>query len=278
MRKIEMWYAACDYIRMTWRAGSLDDEQFSMLWLKCAAAVRATTDSVMQSEMVRMIGYTGWKLGQLFVGRNEQGAMIQASGSLAQAICELALCPDNVSRMDIQATVWLDAYDSQVARSAAKEAQGSFIGRRGRTPRIRHIDGYGGGDTAYIGTRGKNAVVIRIYDKEKESGCEEFASAWRYEAELTDGYARDCYYECIGAGFGEPMIARLLTGYCLMRGVTLALPGESKPFDRRSIPKVATTNERRLAWLRAQVAPSVQRLMLDGVDPSEVMKALGLGV
>jgi hypothetical protein len=149
--------------------------------------------------------------------------------------------------------------------------------RKGKRPAIRHIDGFGEGDTTYIGTRGKKAVVLRIYDKGKESGQPEYQNAWRYEAELTDQYATMCYYECLDTSWGEDMLARLLVGYCRMRGVALELPSGLQPFDRASLPRPATGTERRLAWLRTQVAPSLQRLMLDGVDPSEIMIALGLG-
>jgi hypothetical protein len=255
----------------------MDDEQFSLVWPRVRKCAADTIEGSAQTEIIRMMGYTGWKCGSVFLGRSDQGAMLQASGISAQAVCELGLWPDNVSRIDLQATVWLDVYSPDVAREVAEGALRAFSGRRGRKPAIRHINGYGRGDTAYIGTRGKKAVMIRVYDKQKESGNSAYDKAWRYEAELTDQYAMDCYATCIEAGFGEQMIAKMLMGYLKLRGVEIELGDVGRGFDLKSLPKQESTNERRIKWLAEQVAPTVERLQLDGVDLSVILDALRIG-
>jgi len=115
-----------------------------------------------------------------------------------------------------------------------------------------------------------------VYDKEKESGDEVYESAWRYEAELTDQYAVDAYWNLMEAKFGEPMTARLVLGYLKMRGLELKVPDQAKAFDIARLPKEESSVERRLRWLETQVEPAIQRLLLAGVDPSDIRSRLGL--
>jgi hypothetical protein len=276
MSEVTHWLAAVDYVRMSWRAGSMDEEGYSLLWPKLRGCAQEAAGAGIEVETVKMLGYIGLKAGPLFLGLSYQGAMLQASGLTAQLVCELGLVPDNVSRMDLQATVWLREDDEGLARRVADDVEEAYKGRRGRRPAVRYIDGYGRGNTAYVGSRGKRAVFIRVYDKARESGESVYSGAWRYEAELTDDYARDAYYTAMESRFGEPMIARLLIGYLDLRGVSLSLPNESRGFDRASLPRGATTRERRLAWLQKQVRPTVERLMLDGVSREELVSLLGL--
>lgn len=274
--QIEQWYAAIDYIRMTWKVSSMNDERFGLVWPKVRGIASQVENGVGQGEFTRMLGYTGMRAGKVFLGSSDQGAMLQASGIAAQMVCELGLHPDNVSRMDLQSTVWFNVYYPGLAKEAADEVVNAYRFRRGRKPAIRHIVGFGGGDTLYIGTRGKRGVMIRVYDKEKESKEAVFDNSWRYEAELTDVYATEAYWACADGKWGEPVIARLLMGYLKMRGLELSLKGEAAGFDLKSIPKDKSSTERRLAWLASQVRPAIQRLELDGVDLGEILSALGI--
>lgn len=276
MLGIVQWYASVDYVRMTWRPGSMSDESFSLIWPKLLGVAQEAQGAGTTSETVKMLGYIGVKAGSVFLGRSPQGAMLQASGLSAQLVCEMGLCPDNVSRMDLQATVWQVEHSEGIARQVADNVAEEYKGRRGRRPHIRHIDGYGRGDTVYVGSRGKRAVFIRVYDKWRESNEDVYKGAWRYEAELTDEYAVTCYYEALEAGFGEPMIARLLMGYLAMRGVVLSLPNEGLRFPRASIPRSLSSLERRLRWLATQVAPALQKMLLDGVTREDLLSVLGI--
>lgn len=271
-----MHYAAVDYVRLTWRRASLKEDRFTNLWPRLHAVAQTVSDGELVTEPARVLGYFGNRAGPVFLGRSDQGGLLQASGFSAQLVCELGLCPDGVPRLDAQVTIWYDQYDSDVARRAAQEAGEAAAGRRGRKPARRLVTGYGAGDTCYLGTRGKKSVFIRVYDKQKESGDAVWTNAWRYEAELSDDYAVRAYWEMMEARFGETMVRRMVIGYLRMRGLELSVEDGECGFDAASIPKEESSTSRRLRWLGDQVAPAIARLIADGVPLAEILSAIGM--
>jgi len=271
-----MQHSAVDYVRMTWKQSGMRSDQFSNIWPKLHQVAQQAGNGKLETEDCKILGYIGNRCGPVFIGRGPEGGIIQASGHCAQLVCELGLQPDNVPRLDLQITQWYSSYDAAVALRGRDEAGVAHASRRGRKPARRYIDGCGDGDTLYLGSRGKKSVFIRVYDKEKESGDEVYESAWRYEAELTDQYAVDAYWNLMEAKFGEPMTARLVLGYLKMRGLELKVPDQAKAFDIARLPKEESSVERRLRWLETQVEPAIQRLLLAGVDPSDIRSRLGL--
>lgn len=270
------WYAAVDYVRMTWRPGAdrqhLRDDLGRM-------ALEIGVERGWRGEVVRsqkILGYEGVQAGSCFVGEGYQGLMLQASGIAAHSVIERDLQPENVSRLDLQCTVSFETYHPHIATKAQADTLIWRDMHKGRRYKVRHIDGSGDGDTLYIGARGKRGVMIRIYDKYKESKSEEYTNAWRWEAELTDDYALSCYRHIRHEGSTEQVILMLLRGYLRSRGVDTPTIVGASLVERESIPVPASTNERRLAWLRAQVRPAIDKLVAAGVDSRDIAAILGL--
>lgn len=274
--KVGAWYAAVDYVRMTWRPqwdyGSLVHDLSKL----CLVAGKGSSSEVVRAEPAAILQYHGWRWGKCFLGEAEQGLMLQASGLSAQYIIEARLTPDNISRLDLQVTVWMTEDTPNVAVDVARDAVEARERARGRRVAVRLIEGFGAGDTAYIGTRGKKAKFLRVYDKWRESGDSEYMNAWRWECELTDVHAVMAYWNIADTGNGPELIRRLVAGYFAERG--LWVPGEDAgpALEPWRLPKDIGSDERRLRWLAAQVAPAIEKMLARGVDMADIKRALGL--
>lgn len=182
----------------------------------------------------------------------------------------------NVSRLDIAITVWgCDDIDGTIARHN-QEAVAYRSTLHSRPFVVSHINGNGGGDTLYIGSR-TSARYVRIYNKWKESGeDEQFREAIRYEVEYKDEAARAAL-DAIGAGRYRTMAPiQYALGFLEGRGIR---PYGCDSLERASVgpvSRVTSDTEKRLAWLRSQVAPTVRELLRLGLY-DDTLDALGIG-
>jgi hypothetical protein len=227
----------------------------------------------------RFMQYTGYRRGRAAFGRSgAQGDIFQASGVAADIARELSPPHLNVSRCDIQITMWYDADNPDVAQRLAPVAL-DYADKRGRAgARPRLISGYGTGDTLYVGSRSSD-VFIRIYDKWRESKLNaEFQYAWRFEVELGGDAAKRAWRGDITDGEYPGMldVASIVSAYMRRRGIELP---ELSGVYAREIPKPDKDTDaqtRSLQWLRNQVSPTIGRLLTDGIELDQVLDALGL--
>lgn len=183
----------------------------------------------------------------------------------------------NVPRIDLQATLWYQTDTEGTARDVAIVADTFRRGKRGRPVSIRHIEGYGDGDTCYIGTRGKKSRYLRVYDKWRESKREEaYRYSWRFEAELTDEFARDAFGTYQDAGRSVHAVYGQVLGYFGQRGIALPELDGVRPIEPSALPKDENSTERFLRWLEAQVRPALEKGIARGADVDAVVQALGL--
>lgn len=147
----------------------------------------------------------------------------------------------------------------------------------GRPYKVRLIDGFGDGDTVYIGARGKKSKFLRLYDKYLESNKDEmWKNAWRYEAELTDVHAVEAYNTIQDLEQSEHSIAFVLAGYYKERGIDLPVRPEAGLWPASKFQKRETDDERRLKWLKEQVGPVIDKMLMRGVSYDDIRQALGL--
>jgi len=271
------WSAYVDYLRLTHDNQDNDvdlEMKYHMAMLRCA---RRAGEEDMAPERWRMLGYYGWKCGKAFWGASAQGYMIQCAGVGAAELFDMDLPYTNVPRIDVQATYWYATYFSGVAATVAELSNASRSKTRGRRWKIRHINGMGNGDTCYIGSRGKKSKFLRCYDKWRETDeDEQYAYAWRYEAELSDGHARYAYNTIKSLGQSDLSCLMLLSGYWQERGISLPYDGKLDAIPAHRLPTDVTSKERWLAWLENGVGTSIAKWLARGASREEVMKALGL--
>ena len=195
-----------------------------------------------------MSGYKGAKCGQFFYGERDDGLFIQATGSLAQLSWpRLSLLPGLASRIDLRADVVTGAYESEIAAEAATLSERA----RQSTPhpwKIRYINGYGAGDTTYLGSF-SSLSFARVYDKAKESGEDRYRNTWRYEVVYRKESARRVYDTLRQTSTPGAIISSTIHDYFTKRGVRpYYTPSGADPVEMPQ--REETPHERKLAYLR----------------------------
>jgi len=276
--QIGAWYADVDYLRLTSKPGVQGEDILRIYGSTGRAVVGALGGGEVEVEEWGWLGYRGQRGRGVSWGASSQGQIIQASGRAAPLLASYALPWDNCSRIDVQVTVFLREYDARVAKRAADEVWNDGRAKRGRKVAPRYIDGYGKGDTAYIGAR-SSAQFTRIYDKQLESGnAEEWPAAWRFEVEFKDDMAPTVWEATPRGGDRSAWAAGVVLATLEGQGVQLpALAPHMRrmpagPGDEDS------ASERRLKWIATQVRPSIDKLLASGVRPEYLRELLGLSV
>jgi DNA relaxase NicK len=122
-----------------------------------------------------------------------------------------------------------------------------------------------------IGSR-QSELYGRIYDKEQESGAEEYAGCVRYEVEVKGDQAHK-----LGEYLGQCDFPRIeafknVVGFFEARG---AIINCDAPWEGMAMPKVVLrrTNEQAVKWIETQVSPTIDRLCKAGYN-EDVARAL----
>lgn len=271
-----MWDAAYDYVRLTWSTEENADEVYEVYRKVAISIVAGATGGEVLQEPWGWLGYTGHKYGLVQMGRGRQGLILQASQWAAQAVREHNPPHTGVPRCDVQVTAWYDVDPGEMPRAYADKSAAMAASQGARGWQVRHIDGYGRGDTAYLGSR-VSGVFARIYDKGRESGqATEYENALRYEVEFKDGRAAGAWSAEARNAPGRDYLAALVQGTLRARGVYVTLPAAAVARYALPAPSVESSTERRLAWLSTQVRASVDKLIADGVSSAHIRAALGL--
>lgn len=271
------WSAGVDWITTTWPAGhepsSLDLERAIVKMV-----MRATGDGTAfwPVEVWAWHGYIGHQIGRVRWGKRPDGMILQVTSDWSQLYLEeVGVTGHNVSRLDIKLDVWHD-WDGDMVVSRHKDE--ALAGRKrinGRPYRVALVNGFGGGDTLYAGSRSSD-VYVRVYNKEKESiDNERYKNAVRFECELKDEPARETLERIRRSGYSQAGIAREVAYFCGRRGVDIPVDTGNDGQIRRNATTPRPDAIRKLEWLRTQVSPSVKELMRI-FDRCDILEALGL--
>lgn len=273
---VMMWDANYDYVRLTARGGSEDDAAAILYRQAARACVARALGGECSLRPWAWQGYRGASGPGAAYGTRWDGHIFQASGYAAHDARGLGLLWDNVPRVDVALTVW---YEQDECASIAHHAKVSrrFSASKGVSGwKVTHIDGGEHGTTTYVGSRTSD-IFIRIYDKDRESeGDEDYENAIRYEVEFKGEAAKEVWAAAHRTTPSREYLASLVQNVCTPRGVHLPLLAPASLAQAPVIKPPKTDTERRLAWLRNQVAPSIDKLLTDGVHRDTILAELGL--
>jgi hypothetical protein len=251
-------YTGVDYARFTavdhrpfdhWRA-ILEPE-----WVREELAGRKPHQRV-------LLGYFGRVGEHCFLGKNDTGCMVQASGAFAwERWHELGNYSERCTRMDLQVTWPIDGEPGEYIR----EMYGVAVlhktrGHRGQEAQI--VDTPSGAKMLTIGSR-QSEVYGRMYDKGRESGIPDYKGCVRWEIEVKGQQARDLNSYMREHRNESNQTRAIVKQYWEARGMTpfwdTFEASETKPPVKRT-----RTDETKLAWLATQVRPTLQKLKESG--------------
>ena len=209
-----------------------------------------------------IMGYYGRVSEHAFVGKGDQGTMVQCSGRLANVLMEtLAAEGGKCTRIDLQVTV--PALDTPDADLHTVYNDSRLCKHKNSRPPIVEIN-----DTSYgakmvtIGKR-QSQVYGRIYDKFKESKADEYKGMVRYEIEVKQPQSVDLFNWLTMTSSGCYTIGHIVGQWFRERGVNVYWD----QFEMTSPPDVkkrSKSDDSRLAWLQTQVAPTLLDLAARG--------------
>lgn len=258
-------------------------------WLTCTAADPAKVDLLLavgwatchkEAEVGNDIrpwtwkGYDGITSGGASVGRRYDGGIVRlSSGCAADNWLGAVRLSDNVSRLDLAVTVRMAslANPAREAYTLARQANPQRKGRR--VQKASHIETWSEGETAYLGSR-QSSRFGRLYNKGLESKEEQYRDCWRWEVEYKGHPAKAIAGEMAQSGNTSEAVLAYVWDTFDTWGVP-PIWGQGAYIPAQESFRTVSDDERRLAWLAAQVAPAVRRL-LDRGKRAEVLQALGL--
>lgn len=271
-----MWHADVDYIRLTCKPGELLDSARYAYNLAFEEVAGTYVLPSYKPEPWQMKGYRGVRLGPIAWGEGAQGVIIQASGAASADLARRAMPHTGIPRIDLQATYWLPSDLKSLAASVCDISNLARFQRKGRPWKVVLYQGFGEGDTAYIGSRGGETKYLRCYDKwRQQDKSPDWQYAWRFEAELTDGHARYAYGSLIDGAFDHYHVLAVLAAYWEERGITLP---EVYSHGYQAVGKIRRppeSVERTVRWLEEQVAPALEKAYARGLTEAQAAAILG---
>ena len=227
----------------------------------------------------RFRGYQGLQCESVRWGTRSDSDIAVLSGYDAEiAWRRLLPVAENVSRVDLAVTIRTrnEVGDLvQVYYDWVKQNLGAWEARK-----LTKIENSQGGQTLYVGSRASDQFG-RIYDKGAQDKKLKVPPGylWRYEVEFKDDRAPK-----IADGLKKLTVPGEDISKTIQESVYLWFDSRGVPplFDRTKVLPLGSTvsarvstDEKALAWLHAQVAPTVTRLMDKGkVD--QTLQALGV--
>jgi hypothetical protein len=218
-------------------------------------------------------GFYGWRCGQLSWGSRPDCSIAVASGAASATYWKrLSALATNCSRLDLAVTV--EVPDESV--NLATQALAQYKRFKQHTPNSAtwsYIQSETGGGTLYLGRRVSD-IFFRLYDKHAEDAEHYPNPSWRYELELKRKVALSTLLWLRGQRSAEDAVLAIATDYLRRRGIDCPWRQPSVSIELRT-PRLQSTDESRLRWLREQVAPAVADLLCRR-SRLEVLDALGL--
>jgi hypothetical protein len=203
-------------------------------------------------------GYEGRSVGQVAFAFNGREAICQLSGAEAYASWRtVAENSTNISRIDLASTVRAASRTDALARQGYCDARGARRGR-GRPAQLSLLVNEDRGDTLYIGAPASDQRG-RLYDKDRESGEDQWKRCWRYEVQFRRLQAKAAALAVAAAPVEADKTAAVVVDWFRSRGVEPPVSlagggGYEAPGARQS------DDERWLAWVRKCVQPRARKL------------------
>lgn len=219
----------------------------------------------------RLSGYQGQRVGGLEWGYRHDGAIVRLSGFSAQQYWRrFGKLASNCSRIDLQVTC---IYEEEWAKTIARhwsQMKRHYAKRKGR-PEPKVIRGPHGPETIYSGRRVSD-VFLRLYHRGSRPGFAKCQGHVRYELELKGVLSRIALSELARSQSAEELQDALVRGHFANRGC--CLEWSNKDMSRIRGPMKSSDVDRRLAWFRKAVRPSIQ-FIIEAGRGDEIADALG---
>jgi len=257
MRPIVRIESAVDYITCTTSHAA----ETSLLIMKAEKMAFREMDAGNVVEPWRGSGFSGWKVGQVVHATRGEEGLAQLSGALAGYdwfdIYQLA---DRVTRIDVQETYRLSSDVTKHVLAQYKRAN-DYSEKKN----LHHVNDVwrrnDGGATAYLGSP-KSERRMRIYNKHVESKLDHYAGCVRYELQLRDDSARLVASRLSSGASCQTVIRQCIQQFARGRG--LHAPAFSDCGMPISLPHRKPDCQVTLAWIEAQVGPSIRMLISRG--------------
>lgn len=216
--------------------------------------------------------YNGYRGEHVFVGTRERDALIVlSSGAAAEHWKMVSQAARNVSRLDLQVTVWTHGEQPPLARTAYQKLRRSPVGR-GRPRSYTLIRTHPQGETLNVGKRSSDAYG-RLYDWASAHKAATAATIWRYEVEFKRRYALAHCRALSDVDDPRTSVADVVHRWWSTRSVE---PTWSVAGSRFSNGALIREPERdALAWFRSSVSKTVAKA-IDRHGLESVILALGL--
>lgn len=233
-----------------------------------------------------MKGYVGYRIAGMAWGMRHDGCIMMLSGQDAAInwLPALALA-DNVTRLDLAATIFLQSPFINVAKRAYARLITDPTLCQTKKRRYSYVENSAGGQTCYVGSRSSDQFG-RLYDK----GCESSEEAitppgwvWRYEVEFKSYRAKKLAAQMEKTAELElesvpDTISHLVFNWFRARGIPPIWNDVATDTNWvLELEARITDDEAALSWLTVQVRPSVERLIGNGRE-AEVFEALGIKI
>jgi Replication initiation factor len=204
-------------------------------------------------------GYRGWISGAVSVGARADGSVLRVTGGdAARHFQRVEGAADNLSRVDVQASVYLGGRVDAVVKHHATQAERALRGSQTARRSLALINTFGRGDTLYIGSRSSN-YYGRVYNKHRESGEAQDLGVIRYELEAKNEGADRVRGALRAAPSQAEEAVSIVRRWYRVRGVIAHVDARTagilSPVGRRHREVLE-----RLTWLQKGVRPSVRRL------------------
>lgn len=263
-------YAGVDWVTMT-----STEDKVGMEWLKMYTAYRKGQLEEADKEQHFNNGYyAGMGIASMRWGYSERlGYIILISGGDAERFWQhLEPGKHRVTRLDL----CVDFRPDKKCLLAKKLHSEVSEERRAEFPMLSLFVGPKGGDTLYVGSR-HSQQYGRLYDKGVQSFSEPPGVKWRAEVEYKKPLAGLMALELINEDSEQRREAIIDTvlHWFFDRGIDVEPSYARGHAIQISVEQRITTKDRKLAWLRSQVSPTIQTLVSLGLG-REVLRSLNL--
>lgn len=220
-----------------------------------------------------MLGYYGRATEHSFLGKSDAGTMLQLSGALAwHRWYDAGNHSKKCTRIDLQVTWPIEEQPGDYIREQYQQGRAAPHGR-GKPPELTLTDTPRGAKMLTVGAR-QSELYGRMYDKFRESKLKEYEGCVRWEIECKGQTAYDLHAYMRENKF-EPGVTRaVVKDFWERRGMT---PFWDTYEAYEGVPPVkrSKTDDSKLAWLAAQVAPTVRKLYANNRSPDVIRAIFG---
>lgn len=217
-------------------------------------------------------GFEGRRATGFFHGRREHDAIIILSGPRTPTLLQtVARAATNVSRLDVQVTVWTHGEQPNLALQGWHSLARSPT-QRGRKGTATLIQTRPQGDTLNVNSR-RSDQTGRLYDKATEAKLGPARTLWRYEVEFKRAKANHYASALASRDDHATLVTQVVHEFFTSKGVLPTFSKSNAPSV--TLSQLPTPDRDMLQWFESSVSVTVARaIKRHGI--ARTLEALGL--